>query len=614
MWEARTPQLWSESAELYEAIAQRALKIAQPFWAYDITTEGIECFPDNLRLHQIRAMCLSQSGSPNAAQEILLLLEKKGHVDSETLSLIGRTYKDLWKGAVLPEKQKQYLDLAIQYYRKAFEHSQEYYPGINAATLAVMKGDLDEAKALAKDVQRICLAVADKDKSYWRVATQAEASLILGNIDGARAWYSEACDLARNDQTAISSIRSQARLLLHYLGRNQNVLDVSFKIGSVVAFSGHMVDAPARSSPRFPEKYEEAVGSEIAKQLESLDARIGYSSAASGSDMLFLEAMLHRGGEIHIILPCEKDSFIESSVANAGGDWVKRFEKLLIAAASVGYLSTHKFSNNPAIFSHASEVFTGMAKLKSRVLDTELATLAVWDGKQGDGLGGTDEIVGKWENLGFKFTHIDLLKIVPQDEKSSSVPSVQKSESGAAGQSVYDTAVKAILFTDVVGFSKLTEKDVPIYLEYFLGQAAQLLDQTDYKPIIRNTWGDALFLVFDFVGEAGNFALQLRKMVSETDWTGHGLSRELSVRIGLHAGPVTLYSDPVTQLASCSGSNVNHAARIEPITEEGQVYASHTFSALATIDPISKFRCEYVGQKQLAKKFGSDRLYIIREK
>src|SRR5205085_5304295 len=95
-------------------------------------------------------------------------------------------------------------------------------------------------------------------------------------------------------------------------------------------FSGHMVDAPDRRTPRFPPSKEGEVRELLEKQLAAMNAGIGFASAASGSDILFLEAMLARGGKIHLVLPWPAEEFVNTSVAIAGdGAWVERFHRLL---------------------------------------------------------------------------------------------------------------------------------------------------------------------------------------------------------------------------------------------------------------------------------------------
>ena len=45
-----------------------------------------------------------------------------------------------------------------------------------------------------------------------------------------------------------------------------------------------------------------------------MNAGIGFSSAACGTDILFLEAMIARGAAVHIVLPWPADEFVKTSV------------------------------------------------------------------------------------------------------------------------------------------------------------------------------------------------------------------------------------------------------------------------------------------------------------
>ena len=83
------------------------------------------------------------------------------------------------------------------------------------------------------------------------------------------------------------------------------------------------------SDPRFPPEAEGLAKKEIVKALEDMNASCGYSSAACGTDIIFLESMIERGAETHIFLPFAKKDFIEISVRRAGGNWVSRFERVL---------------------------------------------------------------------------------------------------------------------------------------------------------------------------------------------------------------------------------------------------------------------------------------------
>lgn len=72
----------------------------------------------------------------------------------------------------------------------------------------------------------------------------------------------------------------------------------------------------------------------------------------------------------------------------------------------------------------------------------------------------------------------------------------------------------------------------------------------------------------------------------------------------MHAGTVYQIHDPVIGQWSYIGSHVTRAARIEPNTPPGEVYASRTFAALAAAEEIAEFACEFVGEIEFAKGYG----------
>jgi class 3 adenylate cyclase len=173
--------------------------------------------------------------------------------------------------------------------------------------------------------------------------------------------------------------------------------------------------------------------------------------------------------------------------------------------------------------------------------------------------------------------------------------------------------LRAILFADAVNFSKLAEHQMPAFAEHFLGAIATLQARSSHAPIVGNTWGDGLYFVFRSVVDAGDFAIELRDTIQSTDWTSKGLPHELNLRIALHVGPVFEIRDPVTERPNFIGVHVSRGARIEPITPPGHVYASQAFAAMAAVEGIKDFRCEYVGMTPLAKGYGIYPTFHVRE-
>jgi class 3 adenylate cyclase len=169
----------------------------------------------------------------------------------------------------------------------------------------------------------------------------------------------------------------------------------------------------------------------------------------------------------------------------------------------------------------------------------------------------------------------------------------------------------ALLFADVVHYSHLTEDQISPFVQHFLGGVANLVASSSYVPVVRNTWGDAVYFVFKSVQDAGLFALDLADLVHNADWSAKGLPKNLNLRIALHAGPVYRHLDPITGQISYIGTHVSHTARIEPITPPGKVYASQAFAALAAAEAIADFTCDYVGQTPLAKGYGTFPTYHV---
>src|SRR6185295_11662465 len=252
----------------------------------------------------------------------------------------------------------------------------------------------------------------------------------------------------------------------------------------------------------------------------------------------------------------------------------------------------------------------------------DVVPLALWDGLVGDGRGGTHSFVEYWETRGSQVEVVRLSELLAQNLcKVSTTPpppapvvTAPPPPAPVMSQARVTSTqeIKAMLFADIVGFTKLTEVQIPDFVDQFLVRVAKLFEELKRPPIYKNTWGDAVYCVFDHVTDAGVFALKLRDLVRGTNWVEFGLPKELNIRIALHAGPVYPCYDPVINKLTFLGQHVNRTARIEPVAEEGQIYASQAFAALATAEGSNEFVCDYVGLVQLAKKYGAIPVFLVR--
>ncbi|HEX5704617.1 MAG TPA: TRAFs-binding domain-containing protein [Pyrinomonadaceae bacterium] len=640
LWLSHDPEEWAQTPEIYRRLGRRVLKLGEPLLAYDILTEGLKNEPADVGMRQQVALSLARSGATQRSNAILTQLRAEGHRDEETLAILARTHKDLWTHATVKTERTRQLKLAHKFYLESYKLNRGYYSAINTATLALLLGKKDEAGALAQQARSACLAEiktlpANSEHRYWPLATLGEACLILRRFSEAEDWYAQAAKAGRGNYAELSSTRRNARLLLNHLQRDSTSIEQALKIPDIVVFAGHLIDQAERAAPRFPAQLEPAVREAIQKQVKKIAPGFGYASGACGSDILFLEAMLERGSEANVVLPFAKEQFIQDSVAFAGSEWLQRFESVLERATTVITASSERIEEGSMSFEYANLLLYGLADIRARQLETDLVPLAVWDQKPGDGPGGTASAVAHWRNLGRDVQVIDLAKILKRgmpvgSGKQRSVSPSPRAERGLGGEvatrvnptpdpsphagtaETLPTRIMAMLFADAVNFSKLTEQQIPLFLNHFLGAIGKLISTSPHAPSIKNTWGDGLYFVFADVRDAGLFALDLCELMVSTDWSKKGLPKAINLRIALHAGPVYSCVDPVTGLASFTGTHVSRAARIEPITPPGQVYASQAFAALSAAQGVTEFTCDYVGQTPLAKGYGTFATYHVR--
>jgi class 3 adenylate cyclase len=528
---------------------------------------------------------------------------------SDALALAGRIAKDRWSRLPPGEEREHAGRQSMDCYRRAWESTGDFFPGVNAATMRLLAGDAGGARELAAKV-RATAASASGVEPHWREATLGECSLLLGEVDAAYRHYRAAVAAAGRQVGDIASMRRQLRLLGRSIEVPPALLDV-LAIPRIVVFSGHMVDAADRGAARLPAAIAPRLAARIAERLDALGAGYGYCSAACGADLLFIEAMLARGAEVHVTLPFAREDFIAASVAFAGSDWTARFERALEAATSVGYGVQERFLGDESLYGYAGTLIQGAALMRARELETEPMMLAVLDAAAERRDGGTRDLVENWRRLGLPLEIVDPAALrdgLPGSPAAASTPAtaIETRSTPLRRQ------VRTMLFADMVGFSRLQEEDTPSFLVHFLGAIAEMLQRCGHPPDFVNTWGDGLFMVFDEVGAGVEFALQLRDAVQRTDWAARGLPAGTSVRMGMHTGPVFEALDPLIGRPNYFGSHVVRAARIEPVAVPGAVYVSAELAFSLAASGAAGFATDYLGVLPLAKGYGSGPLYRLR--
>lgn len=563
--------------------------------------------------------------------------------DEETLRLLARAYKVGWWESHDPGKARQCRDT----YQRAFTASGGYRACINAAFMSAILAHLlrhdptqagieaDAAQQLAKRALDACERArtgATGKALFWILATMGEAHLLLHDADAAFTHYRQAAEAAeveprigkvRLSEMWVASVVQQLRTLeQHGVVAQERVFRV-LKPPTVVVFVGHMTDKADRPVRRFPEESEAKVREAIEAHLQRYNVKIGYSSAACGSDLLFIEAMRARDGEVNIVLPFDTNDFIRTSVSRPGTQWEERFRRAISAPENtVTHSTEEEFLETTDLYFFCNNTVHGLATLRARSLGTEPLLLAVYDGVSDPINGGAKYVMDRWPDP-------DTLKEIPLPAPAPP-PAVHAPgrRLPVPPQEPSNRVIRTLLFADVVGFSKLAEKHIPHYVYAFLKEVAQCLTNCQVQPITKNTWGDALFAVMKKAIPMVEYARALQNVVCHPNWAGK-FPKAMSVRIGLHAGPVLDETDPITGGRNFFGSHVNRTARLEPITLPGHIYASEQFVGMLITEQRAidaelraanlpkrewPFTCDHIGVLSLDKSFGKASLYHIRSR
>ncbi len=202
------------------AHARRLWKKKRTTRALGLLKKAETWFHHAVPLLQEYALMLAGTNQDKNALDLLKPLQDLCGVfrDFETLSRIGRTYKDLGDEA-LKARHVEFSELsghpAAQFYRTACirykeavelaKPDQRFYPGVNAATMAFLAGE-EDAGRLAQDVLDNCrhldFGAISGDDHFWILVSEGEASLLVKNAKVAADFYAGALSRLNDDQSA----------------------------------------------------------------------------------------------------------------------------------------------------------------------------------------------------------------------------------------------------------------------------------------------------------------------------------------------------------------------------------------------------------------------------
>jgi hypothetical protein len=383
------------------------------------------------------------------------VLERKGVTErarSEAYALIARNAKTLWREEWSGEpelevrRETALLEESYNAYHHAFSTDLNHpYPGLNAVAMLSILIELAQSLPAAWSERFDDDAAAagnlegrqrERDKLAYAVEVSiAAARTRLAHEEKTDRWV-EICaadllcltskrpgrvaDAYRKALAGVSAFEASAvrdqlalyrdlGLLTDNVAATQTVPALAGdgqppepkEHPRVLLFTGHMIDTPEREKPRFPPGKEDVARKAILEAIETERDRpdgvaFGIAGGASGGDILFHEICAELGIPTRLLLALPKDAFIEASVAPAKGDWTKRFDRL---AAKLPVRVLAESQDLPSWLAEKKD-YNLWQRNNLWMLHNALAAggdnvtlIALWNGQEGDGPGGTGDLV-----------------------------------------------------------------------------------------------------------------------------------------------------------------------------------------------------------------------------
>jgi MAP3K TRAFs-binding domain len=288
----------------------------------------------------------------------------RNDADPAALTVKGRLLKDHALRASDDAERRRYYLQSAEAYRRSAALQPGTYPLINAATLSLLSGNRAQAEEIAGEVlERIGREPEEPETPYWRAATEAEAQLLLGRRDDARAALEAAVSAAPLAWEDHASTLRQFLVIQDELGGESGWLDLLRPPRSL------HYSAPASAEPG------DGAAPTIAALLKEERIGFGYGALAAGVEILTAEALLACGAVLHVLLPSDTESFAARFVDPFGAAWRSRFDAALDAAETLEHVRPLHADPDSRLAALAEQVALGAAMLNAERLMGEAVAL-----------------------------------------------------------------------------------------------------------------------------------------------------------------------------------------------------------------------------------------------
>jgi len=180
----------------------------------------------------------------------------------------------------------------------------------------------------------------------------------------------------------------------------------------VLLFSGHMIDAPDRSDPRFPPDKEAIAADAIAKTLAEVGAGhadLAICGGACGGDLLFAEAALARQLTLELYIPLRQEEFLANSIDFADANWRPRF--FAVKSSASLHVTPDEFGPLAADQDAYERNNLHMLEAATRFGSEKLDFICLWNGQGSDGQGRMQHLMQEVRHRGGRVYWLDTTRL-----------------------------------------------------------------------------------------------------------------------------------------------------------------------------------------------------------
>lgn len=163
-------------------------------------------------------------------------------------------------------------------------------------------------------------------------------------------------------------------------------------------------------------------------------------------------------------------------------------------------------------------------------------------------------------------------------------------------------ALKAVMFLDIAGFSKMEAREKDHCLTLLRGMTPVLVREHGQEEL--NTWGDAIVINFSDPKDAAECAVRFLRHLSVEGIDG---------RVGLAWGEIGISYNTATGRRDLVGTTVDKAARLQSFAEVGEVIAGIEFGGLQFASNLVRMsKKSIVAKKDFAEVKAGDNVEVFK--